>query len=79
MAVGRVEWNITGFGFCLPFSSAATANTSQFRTVLSSAGNDGRVRLWKATISNVWRPAGSIGVEQSEDTDIDMSENAVVE
>ncbi|KAH7882399.1 WD40-repeat-containing domain protein [Phlebopus sp. FC_14] len=37
-------------------------------TVLSSAGNDGRVRLWKATIGNVWRPAGSIGVEQAEDS-----------
>ncbi|KAG9311735.1 WD40-repeat-containing domain protein [Chiua virens] len=37
-------------------------------TVLSSAGNDGRVRLWKATIGNVWRSAGSIGVEQSEDS-----------
>ncbi|KAK7059748.1 purine-cytosine permease fcyB [Favolaschia claudopus] len=35
-------------------------------TVLSSAGNDGRIRLWKATSGNVWRPAGSIGVEQSE-------------
>ncbi|KAJ7753822.1 WD40-repeat-containing domain protein [Mycena metata] len=38
-------------------------------TVLSSAGNDGRIRLWKATSGNVWRPAGSIGVEQSEDHD----------
>jgi nucleoporin SEH1 len=38
---------------------------SHFRTVLSSAGNDGRVRLWKATVGNVWRPAGSIGVEQA--------------
>ncbi|KAJ7096039.1 WD40-repeat-containing domain protein [Mycena epipterygia] len=49
-------------------------------TVLSSAGNDGRIRLWKATSGNVWRPAGSIGVEQSEehedehqaDRDVDM-------
>ncbi|KAF9003288.1 WD40-repeat-containing domain protein [Cyathus striatus] len=47
-------------------------------TVLSSAGNDGRVRLWKATSGNVWRPAGSIGVEQAEegeegkDKDIEM-------
>jgi nucleoporin SEH1 len=41
------------------------------RTVLSSAGNDGRIRLWKATSGNVWRPAGSIGVEQSEDHDND--------
>ncbi|KAF9226345.1 WD40 repeat-like protein [Gyrodon lividus] len=51
-------------------------------TVLSSAGNDGRVRLWKATIGNVWRPAGSIGVEQSEDSpDVDaaMEDNTVAE
>lgn len=51
-------------------------------TVLSSAGNDGRVRLWKANIGNVWRPAGSIGVEQSEDTqdaDVNMGENAIAE
>lgn len=48
-------------------------------TVLSSAGNDGRIRLWKATSGNVWRPAGSIGVEQAEeqlDADIDMDEGA---
>jgi nucleoporin SEH1 len=37
-------------------------------TVLSSAGNDGRVRLWKATVGNVWRSAGSLGVEQAEET-----------
>jgi len=51
-------------------------------TVLSSAGNDGRVRLWKATIGSVWRPAGSIGVEQSEDSpdaDAVMDDNAVGE
>ncbi|KDR76431.1 hypothetical protein GALMADRAFT_246773 [Galerina marginata CBS 339.88] len=47
-------------------------------TVLSSAGNDGRVRLWKATSGNVWRPAGSVGVEQmdestqTESKDVDM-------
>ncbi|KAJ7199215.1 WD40-repeat-containing domain protein [Mycena pura] len=38
-------------------------------TVLSSAGNDGRIRLWKATSGHVWRPAGSIGVEQSDEAD----------
>ena len=44
-------------------------------TVLCSAGNDGRVRLWKATMGNVWRAAGHISVEQAEeqgDTDVDM-------
>ena len=38
-----------------------------YRTILSSAGDDGRVRLWKATSGNVWRPAGSVGVEQAEE------------
>ncbi|KAL1744921.1 WD40-repeat-containing domain protein [Schizophyllum fasciatum] len=38
-------------------------------TVLSSAGNDGFVRLWKATSGNVWRPAGSIGVQEAEKVD----------
>ncbi|TFK49301.1 WD40 repeat-like protein [Heliocybe sulcata] len=61
LAVGRVEWNITG-------------------TVLSSAGNDGRVRLWKATIGNVWRAAGHLSVEQAEESqgDVDM-EHAVAD
>ncbi|KAK7439780.1 epoxide hydrolase, soluble (sEH) [Stygiomarasmius scandens] len=41
-------------------------------TVLSSAGNDGRVRLWKAALGgNIWRPAGSVGVEQAEETGTD--------
>ena len=31
-------------------------------TVLSSAGN---IHLWKATPGYVWRPAGSVGVEQA--------------
>ncbi|KAI0629947.1 WD40 repeat-like protein [Trametes polyzona] len=48
-------------------------------TVLSSAGNDGRVRLWKMTAGNVWRPAGHISVEQAEEQqgDVDMGEAAV--
>jgi len=60
-------------------TSAATDPRHKFdhdsRTVLSSSGNDGRVRLWKATMGNVWRAAGHISVEQAEeqgDTDIDM-------
>jgi len=45
------------------------------RTVLCSSGNDGRVRLWKATMGNIWRAAGHISVEQAEeqgDTDVEM-------
>lgn len=51
------------------------------RTILSSAGNDGRVRLWKATAGNVWRPAGHISVEQAEEqqTDVDMDDDPVAE
>ncbi|RXW16830.1 hypothetical protein EST38_g9014 [Candolleomyces aberdarensis] len=52
-------------------------------TVLSSAGNDGRIRLWKANAEGVWKPAGSIGVEQTaeepasqpESKDVDMEDN----
>ncbi|KIY70966.1 WD40 repeat-like protein [Cylindrobasidium torrendii FP15055 ss-10] len=41
-------------------------------TVLSSAGNDGKIRLWKATSGgSIWRPAGSIGVEETEPTEQD--------
>jgi len=36
-------------------------------TVLASAGNDGRIRLWKATTGSIWRPAGYITVEQAEE------------
>lgn len=56
-------------------------------TVLSSTGNDGRIRLWKATSGNVWRPAGSISVEYTEEqgsehvpgnsADVDMDGNPV--
>jgi hypothetical protein len=68
--------------FFYPSIIGCIVDTHSPRTVLSSAGNDGRVRLWKATIGNVWRPAGSIGVEQSEDTqdtDVNMGENAIAE
>jgi hypothetical protein len=33
--------------------------------VLSSAGNDGCVRIWKASLGGVWRPAGHVTVEQA--------------
>ena len=80
-AVGRVEWNITGYEV-LRVSLLFFLLTLVYleSTVLSSAGNDGRIRLWKATAGNVWRPAGSVGVEQAtgepntqtENKDVDM-------
>ena len=35
-------------------------------TTLSSAGNDGRIRLFKQTIGGVWRAAGLFSVEMNE-------------
>lgn len=52
--------------------------TLYFSTILSSAGNDGRIRLWKATVGNVWRPAGSLGVEQAQEDDQDNRESGDV-
>ncbi|KAH9974748.1 WD40-repeat-containing domain protein [Lactifluus volemus] len=52
-------------------------------TVLSSAGNDGRVRLWKATTGNIWRTAGYITVEQAEEQqkegDMDIDDGNLAE
>ncbi|KAF7291993.1 hypothetical protein MIND_01225000 [Mycena indigotica] len=71
-AVGRVEWNITGL-VKLRFEYFPLTEPV-YRTILSSAGNDGRIRLWKATSGSVWRPAGSIGVEAGEDGEGDGKE-----
>ncbi|RPD56747.1 WD40 repeat-like protein [Lentinus tigrinus ALCF2SS1-7] len=48
-------------------------------TILSSAGNDGRVRLWKMTAGNVWRPAGHISVEQAEEQQGEVDADMAVE
>ncbi|KAL0951965.1 hypothetical protein HGRIS_008616 [Hohenbuehelia grisea] len=48
-------------------------------TVLSSAGNDGRIRLWKATSGSVWRTAGSIGIEQAQDDDRENKDSGDVD
>ncbi|KAF8700051.1 WD40 repeat-like protein, partial [Rhizoctonia solani] len=38
-------------------------------TILSSAGDDGKIRLWKATFNNVWRSMGTLGAVESADGD----------
>jgi hypothetical protein len=40
------------------------------RTLLSSAGNDGRVRLWKQSVGDIWRLAGQMSVEQTPTSDL---------
>ena len=83
--VGRVEWNVTGYVVQSTSTDEAVGQadthllSGRSRTILSSAGNDGRVRLWKMTAGNVWRPAGHISVEQAEEQqgDVDMGETAV--
>lgn len=37
------------------------------RTVLSSAGNDGSIRLWKATYGGVWKSLGHIHTEHGDE------------
>jgi nucleoporin SEH1 len=32
-----------------------------------SAGNDGKVRLWRSTYGNVWQPMGLLDVVQGDD------------
>jgi hypothetical protein len=62
---GRVEYHRVGVSrsLCEKFSLLIAPT----RTVLASAGNDGRIRLWKATTGSIWRPAGYITVEQAEE------------
>jgi len=36
------------------------------RTILASSGADGRVRLWKASYSSIWRPMGYVTAEEAE-------------
>ena len=59
----------------IPYSQPGWSLTVCNRTVLSSSGNDGKIRLWKQTVGGVWRPAGQISVEQEEERpDVDMDE-----
>ncbi|KAL5514312.1 hypothetical protein ACEPAG_2400 [Sanghuangporus baumii] len=48
-------------------------------TILSSSGNDGRIRLWKQSALGAWHSAGHISVEQTEERseadDVEMIEN----
>lgn len=80
-----MEWNITGYVADYQWIGSNTDILRWFclrRTILSSAGNDGRIRLWKATGAGVWRSAGSISVEQAEeqeDVDVEMDDHAGAE
>jgi hypothetical protein len=41
------------------------------RTVLSSAGNDGNIRLWKAVYNGQWRSMGHIHTEHGDEEGAD--------
>jgi nucleoporin SEH1 len=43
-----------------------------YSTVLSSAGNDGHIRLWKATYGGVWKPLGHIHTEHGDEEEDGM-------
>jgi nucleoporin SEH1 len=42
-------------------------------TILTSAGNDGKVRLWKQSLGGVWRTAGYVSVESAPEQDGDTT------
>ncbi|OSX63514.1 hypothetical protein POSPLADRAFT_1055569 [Postia placenta MAD-698-R-SB12] len=75
---GNDEWSATIVGeFDDHKSAIGRVEWNITGTVLSSAGNDGRIRLWKMTAGSVWRPAGHISVEQAEEqADVDMDNAA---
>lgn len=78
MEHNRVRWHV----FLNGTASADVVFIRIFSTVLSSAGNDGRIRLWKATVGNVWRAAGNISVEEAEkqeEADAEMDDHAGAE
>lgn len=52
------------FGF---LSLAATYRPCRFRTILSSAGEDGVIRLWKPSLAGVWRTAGFFTAQNHDD------------
>jgi hypothetical protein len=68
-----VEWSGMLLGMLMRFALKHMNTNYLCSTILSSSGNDGRVRVWKATRGNVWRAAGHISVEQAEPQEQDVS------
>jgi len=60
--VSKVDWNITGYVFLSVVERNITKQPG--RTILTSSGADGTVRLWKASMGGIWRPMGSISAKQ---------------
>ncbi|KAF9446449.1 nuclear pore protein seh1, partial [Macrolepiota fuliginosa MF-IS2] len=67
----EMRWTILSVGKVEHKSAVSKVDWNVTGTILSSAGNDGRVRLWKAGLDGEWRSAGSIGVEQAEESEAD--------
>ncbi|KAH8823679.1 WD40-repeat-containing domain protein [Flagelloscypha sp. PMI_526] len=63
------EWKSTIVGdFDSHKSTVGRVEWNVTGTILSSSGNDGRVRLWKASVGgSVWRGVGTLDVEQVEE------------
>jgi len=75
---GDSRWKATNVGTFDDHRSAVTrVEWNVTGTVLSSAGNDGNIRLWKATYGGTWRSMGHIHTNHGDEeppTD-DMEEN----
>ncbi|KAG8810462.1 hypothetical protein FRC17_002932, partial [Serendipita sp. 399] len=68
------EWGVTLAGAFDEHQSAVTrVEWNVTGTVLSSAGNDGNIRLWKATYGGAWRSMGHIHTEHGDEGGDEMN------
>lgn len=66
--VSYVEWSVTGSALDRALYYLTNLANPTSRTILSSAGDDGDVRLYKQC-GSVWRPVGRFSTEQADDGD----------
>ncbi|QRV81898.1 nucleoporin SEH1 [Ceratobasidium sp. AG-Ba] len=67
---GDLAWSFSRLGeFDDHKASVGRVEWNITGTILSSAGDDGKIRLWKATFNNVWRSMGTLGAVESEGGD----------
>ncbi|KAF7761378.1 hypothetical protein Agabi119p4_9370 [Agaricus bisporus var. burnettii] len=73
------RWSVIGVSKVEHKSSVSRVEWNITGTILSSAGNDGRIRLWKAGPEGQWKSAGTIGVEQVEESEADSQRDVDME
>ncbi|CAG7847877.1 Nucleoporin seh1-A AltName: Full=Nup107-160 subcomplex subunit seh1-A [Serendipita indica DSM 11827] len=65
------EWSVNLAGTFDDHQSAVTrVEWNVTGTILSSAGNDGNIRLWRSTYGGIWRTMGHIHTEHGDDEEM---------